>query len=188
MLDCPRQLRSVLESLPKTGDASVTTRRGASGCRKTDQKSALGIGSKLGPKPPKHRVKRGFGRYQKARRVNNIDFLAKSAKPPSPVQIRAAPPKILRNLSDFLGSDGLLRSHCHDTVTGCRLSYAKTPEADNRGSGWSARPLQSGLQADRNSVLDEGSLTPPSTLGSGRRPTMRPDLQQPAEADGYQAA
>ena len=46
----------------------------------------------LGPQPPKHGVKRGFGRHQKAGRVNNIDNPAESAKPPSPVQIRAAPP------------------------------------------------------------------------------------------------
>ena len=51
----------------------------------------------LGPQPPKHGVKRGFGRHQKAGRVNNIDNPAESAKPPSPVQIRAAPPIFLGN-------------------------------------------------------------------------------------------
>jgi Recombinase len=54
------------------------------------------LGTNLGPKPPKHWVKRGFRRHQKARRVNCVGLLAKSAKPPSPVQIRAAPP-ILRS-------------------------------------------------------------------------------------------
>jgi hypothetical protein len=33
---------------------------------------------------------------QRARRVNNLDKLALSAKPPSPVQIRTAPPFFLR--------------------------------------------------------------------------------------------
>jgi tetratricopeptide (TPR) repeat protein len=34
------------------------------------------LGSNVGPKPPKHRVKRRSGRYQKAGRVNHICFLA----------------------------------------------------------------------------------------------------------------
>src|SRR4026209_2875819 len=54
------------------------------------------LGSNVGPKPPKERAKRRFGRYQKARRANNIGLLAQSAKPPSPVQIRAAPPNFIR--------------------------------------------------------------------------------------------
>ena len=43
---------------------------------RTNGKPPPKLGTKLGPKPPKYRVKRGSGRYQKARRVNNIDFLA----------------------------------------------------------------------------------------------------------------
>ena len=51
---------------------------------------------------PRNGVKRRFGRHQKARRVNNIEILAYSAKPPSrfkpcwrlqiPVQIRRLVP------------------------------------------------------------------------------------------------
>jgi len=41
---------------------------------------------------PKHQGKPGIIRDQRTRPVNKIDNLAKSAKPPSPVQIRAAPP------------------------------------------------------------------------------------------------
>jgi hypothetical protein len=48
------------------------------------------------PLPPKHRVRRGPCTDQKARRATTIASLTKSAKPPSPVQIRAAPPKFLR--------------------------------------------------------------------------------------------
>src|SRR5688572_5140859 len=57
------------------------------------------LGTNLGPEPPKHRVKRGVGRHQKARRVNNLSAPASSAEPPSPVQIRTAPPPFLRNVS-----------------------------------------------------------------------------------------
>ena len=38
----------------------------------------------------KHSTKRGKTRHPRARRINNLDKLAESAKPPSPVQIRAA--------------------------------------------------------------------------------------------------
>ena len=41
---------------------------------------------------PKHHGKPAIIRDQRTRPVNKIDNLAKSAKPPSPVQIRAAPP------------------------------------------------------------------------------------------------
>ncbi len=49
------------------------------------------VGSeKLGNKAPKHQGKRGSRADQKAGRINKIDVPALSAKPPSPVQIRAA--------------------------------------------------------------------------------------------------
>jgi hypothetical protein len=41
---------------------------------------------------PKHQGKPAIIRDQRTRPVNNIHNLTKSAKPPSPVQIRAAPP------------------------------------------------------------------------------------------------
>jgi hypothetical protein len=41
-----------------------------------DPAGSLELGSNVGPKPPEHRLKRGSGRYQKARRVNHIAFLA----------------------------------------------------------------------------------------------------------------
>ena len=50
------------------------------------------LGPKLGPITPKHRGTTASTRYQKTRPANNIDNRAESAKPPSPVQIRAAPP------------------------------------------------------------------------------------------------
>ena len=53
---------------------------------------------------PEHRGKRGSRADQKAGRINKIDVQALSAKPPSPVQIRAAPPKFLvRTHRLFLG-------------------------------------------------------------------------------------
>jgi hypothetical protein len=48
---------------------------------------------------PKHHGKPAIIRDQRTRPVNKIDNLAKSAKPPSPVQIRAAPPFFLENLT-----------------------------------------------------------------------------------------
>ncbi len=50
------------------------------------------LGNNLGTIAPKHRGKRGSRADQKAGRINKIDVPALSAKPPSPVQIRAAPP------------------------------------------------------------------------------------------------
>jgi hypothetical protein len=50
------------------------------------------LGNKLGTIAPEHQGKRGDRADQEARRVNKIDVPALSAKPRSPVQIRAAPP------------------------------------------------------------------------------------------------
>jgi hypothetical protein len=47
----------------------------------------------LGTITPKHQGKRGSRADQKGGRINKIDVPDLSAKPPSPVQIRAAPPK-----------------------------------------------------------------------------------------------
>ena len=54
------------------------------------------LASDLRPSTPKHRVRGRERRDQQARRVNNIANLGKSAKPPSPVQSRAAPPILNR--------------------------------------------------------------------------------------------
>jgi hypothetical protein len=48
--------------------------------------------SNFSPRAPKHRRKTGNTRNQRARRINNLQNSAKLAKPPSPVQIRAADP------------------------------------------------------------------------------------------------
>src|SRR5207247_11263028 len=52
--------------------------------------SRLEFGNNLGTITPKHRGKRGSRADQKAGRINKIDVPALSAKPPFPVQIRAA--------------------------------------------------------------------------------------------------
>ena len=49
-------------------------------------------GNNVGTITPKHRAKRTSRADQEAGRINNIDVPALSAKPPSPVQIRTAPP------------------------------------------------------------------------------------------------
>jgi hypothetical protein len=48
--------------------------------------------SNFSPRTPKYRAEPRSTRDQRARRINKIENPAKSAKPPSPVQIRAAPP------------------------------------------------------------------------------------------------
>jgi hypothetical protein len=48
--------------------------------------------------PPKHQVKPRPCIDQKARKTTTMTWFTKSAKPPSPVQIRAAPPTFLRKL------------------------------------------------------------------------------------------
>jgi hypothetical protein len=55
-------------------------------------------GNNLRTITPKHREERGSKADQKARQVNKIDVPALSAKPPSPVQIRAAPSVFIGNL------------------------------------------------------------------------------------------
>jgi hypothetical protein len=57
------------------------------------------VGNSLGTVAPEHRGKRGSRADQKAGRINTID-VPLSEKPPSPVQIRAAPPKFLKKFRD----------------------------------------------------------------------------------------
>ena len=56
------------------------------------------LASDLRPIAPQHRLRPPTTRYQQARRDNNMHDQQQSAKPPSPVQIRAAPPNLLSNL------------------------------------------------------------------------------------------
>jgi len=56
------------------------------------------------PLPPKHQVSRGPCNDQKARKTTTMTWFTKSAKPPSPVQIRAAPPKSLANSQVSIGA------------------------------------------------------------------------------------
>jgi len=81
-----RQRSSLLQSV---GDQILHANGGAVAIKK--------LGNNLGTITPKHREKRGSRADQKAGRINKIDVPALSAKPPSPVQIRAAPPNLLRN-------------------------------------------------------------------------------------------
>jgi hypothetical protein len=55
-------------------------------------RSAEELGTNSRPLPPKHDVKRWPCIDQKARKTTTMTWFTKSAKPPSPVQIRAAPP------------------------------------------------------------------------------------------------
>ena len=55
----------------------------------------------MGTIAPEQRRKRGIRAEQQARRVNKLDNPALSAKPPPPVQIRAAPPKFPEDLTTF---------------------------------------------------------------------------------------
>jgi hypothetical protein len=69
----------------------VSARRRIGGCRSVDKR-----GNTFGTIAPKHQGKRRGRADQKAGRNNKKYVPALSAKPPSPVQIRAAPPNLLR--------------------------------------------------------------------------------------------
>ena len=69
----------------------------------------MNLGNDLGTMAPEPRVNEGSRANQKTRRVNKIDNLALSAKPPSPVQIRAAPPNFVRKIAQFADRGGSCR-------------------------------------------------------------------------------
>jgi hypothetical protein len=71
------------------------------------------VGNNWGTIAPEHQGRGGNRADQEARRVNKIDNPALSAKPPSPVQIRAAPPNFSK---DFASPDrvGLRRARLAD--------------------------------------------------------------------------
>jgi hypothetical protein len=75
------------------------------GPREVRHRAVEDFGPNFGPLTPKHQRKPGTTRDQRARRINKLENLAKSAKPPSPVQIRAAPPilspAIVEDILDF---------------------------------------------------------------------------------------
>jgi len=95
---CDALAGDLLETL-LAGLSTASCQRGESGARKSGisvQESCEGfhpkVGNNLGTTAPKHQGKQGSRADQKAGRINKIDVPALSAKPPSPVQIRAAPP------------------------------------------------------------------------------------------------
>src|SRR5690606_29075678 len=61
-------------------------------------KDAPKRGNNLGTEPPEYPLKSAITAEQKARRVNNLAPSGQSAKPPPPVQIRAAPPILVWGL------------------------------------------------------------------------------------------
>jgi hypothetical protein len=63
--------------------------------------SSENFGPNFGPLTPKHDRKRGNTWHQRASRYSSMNNQTKSAKPPSPVQIRAAPPNFLNSLVRF---------------------------------------------------------------------------------------
>jgi hypothetical protein len=65
--------------------------------RGTDQGDGRELRSNFGATPPKHRPKPDTIRNQKTKPGITIENPVRSAKPPSPVQIRAAPPKVSSN-------------------------------------------------------------------------------------------
>ena len=73
--------------------------------------TSVQLQSNVSPRTPKHHQKSTISRDQRARRINKIENLAKSAKPPSPVQIRAAPPIFLRKITRSPNSRRSSRPH-----------------------------------------------------------------------------
>src|SRR4030095_11151078 len=72
--------------------------------------------SRCSPIAPKYQVERGCWTDQRAARDNRIHDLVKSAKPPSPVQIRAAPPILNLINTVTCGNRGFQRSRGFETV------------------------------------------------------------------------
>ncbi len=95
-------------------------RRSFSILKSARRRAPTQVQSNCSPRRPKHHVRAGETSNQRARRINNLANPAKSAKPPSPVQIRAAPPNsaqirsFVRRRRKRLLRDGLklLRSIC----------------------------------------------------------------------------
>jgi len=78
----------------------IVSFRARYGCRPhstTPHRVQENFGPGFGPLTPKHHPKPTNTRYQRASNDSSIYNATKSAKPPSPVQIRAAPPKSLGN-------------------------------------------------------------------------------------------
>src|SRR2546427_1343741 len=89
------------------------TARARAGTRRRSQRNMMAIGrgkhgagrnsrpaklqSNFSPRTPEQQRKPRSTRDQRAKRFNNLENPTRSAKPPPPVQIRAAPPISLRN-------------------------------------------------------------------------------------------
>jgi hypothetical protein len=86
-----KSLEALVEKVPYVAEYfdSRSMSERASGARASVRS---GVQSNFSPRTPKHQGKPGNTRDQRARRINKIENLTKSAKPPSPDQIRAAPP------------------------------------------------------------------------------------------------
>ena len=84
----------------------------------------------MGPVTPKHQGKPASTRYQKTRPANKIQNRAESAKPPSPVQIRAAPPTILSKIARRVNRS---RSRCNRFGLNCNRCVQ--PSAATCGAG-----------------------------------------------------
>jgi hypothetical protein len=96
--------------------------------------------SNFSPRTPKHQGKPRSTRDQRARRINKIENPAQSAKPPSPVQIRAAPPKIIqdsrrqaRRVLQFVAIVPGLPLVRHRVIERCQ-SLASVPLVRTRGT------------------------------------------------------
>ena len=98
---------------------------GMDGCRPTMNPNCSlrflqELRNNLGTIAPEHRVRGEGSANQNARRVNTIDNLALPAKPPSPVQIRAAPPIFSLSSTVTYGDRGFDRAVRRMSKAGCR--------------------------------------------------------------------
>src|SRR5687768_17332862 len=98
---------------------------------------AVELQSNCSPRTPKHHVRAGETRNQRARRVNNLVNPTKSAKPPSPVQIRAAPP-ILNQHNLFLRRTNGPTLLVSNRASGAVSDRASAPISRRRARGGSA--------------------------------------------------
>ena len=112
------------------------------------------------PLPPKHQVKPWPCSDQKARKTTNMTWFTKSAKPPSPVQIRAAPPFSPRNSRDW---DVCLRpraiSYCSEKPSNCS-SLRRATSVNHCIATSCQRAIFAGEEVPRTSTPEQGASIP----------------------------
>jgi hypothetical protein len=119
--------------------------------------SGVGTRDEFETASAQHQGKPAIIRDQRTRPVNKIDNFAKSAKPPSPVQIRAAPPFFRANSMVCAAPAQSGRANCLELCSGRR---ARPLQVADMADGWRSDDLEGrGLQDLRLRPLRPASNT-----------------------------